>query len=452
MWIFAVSALLAAPLAHGAAWRIQNVPKRFMEARPDRVTLEEYRAWRPPTLLLEASPLVSGCTLNGVPCKPGEPIPLRLPPGARAPVAFELAYQESGKPKRLHVQLLDSSFPRYETEGKSVLDSAFTASPRGRLFLFSPEGDILFYRKLERATTDFKPHVVNGQLYFSFLKVEEINANINAEGTRVLMNDRFDVIRKLPWSSDIHGFEMLGKDHFLLSSYEKNTKRFGRCYVEQFAREYDHGRKVFELGTLDLLAKGYPYRQMDVMRFEDQDCLHAYHLNSLQALPSGKVMLAYRDEGIYFVDRKSKRPAFVFLGLNDQFQVGNEIRPHRHHTASFDEKTGRLLLFDNNVAAPDEGSRLIDYTLDVAKKSVKQAKVLAPLKFYAPLLGGVERSGDDVYSVSGGKLEKGNLDFFEVAGGKVTFKFRFLDHSDFTIFSRQHYRVPLALLDRSAKK
>ena len=106
----------------------------------------------------------------------------------------------------------------------------------------------------------------------------------------------------------------------------------------------------------------------------------AFHINSLQALPGGRVLVSARDtSAIYSVDRATGRIVWTLGGKASSFRLGGGARFFFQHDAEM-LPDGRISLFDDEAGPPLEQptSRGLILVLDLRRHTASVARQYLP--------------------------------------------------------------------------
>lgn len=404
-----------------------GIDKEFvLNTSADTFILNDYVGKRPPAFAFTRPEQVTDCELNQKPCDPQKDNALVFPPGTHGAFNFNLTFKKNGVARNITIKFLEG-LPSFEVEGQSKLDSPVYFTPHRFILVIAPDGEIFFARKYSYLIEDFKPHVLNGKFYYSFLR--ESNSKIfNAaaiNGERVLLDENFNMLKVLPWKNiDLHEFLLLGTDHYMFTAYENKTDKLGSCLINQFVREYKNGRLVFEYSTEEMRAQGLLYDAPETLKTKDIICHELFHLNSIQVISENLLMIGLGRGSLLLVDKKKKKPVWIFGGLQDQFSLTDQLTPFLSHTPHYDTKTGRLLVFANSTRNDKKNSQVIEYVLNTRNKTVEKTDFPAPMQFFAKVAGSVYET-NGVYSVGLGERKEIPWDFIEYYEKKPTYKIGF---------------------------
>lgn len=269
-------------------------------------------------------------------------------------------------------------------------------SQAGRLYVFSNKGEIDFYRKDSQSFyLDFRPHVINRKIYYSALKVEDIYEEFTASENRQIFDENFNFIKEFPEELDMYDFILKDLDHYISTKYDLDLKSDGKCNVEQSIVEIENGKKVFEFNTSELLKAGYLYDYIESFNFKKHHCTLYFHLNGIQEIDGeNKLLVSVRDNGIFVIDKKTKKIDWFWGGPSDEFPTAPEFLTGGHHQPQFDEKSSTITIFDN--ARVTKKSRIFDITLDLKNKTIEKFKPVYDDIGYAKIKGSVSKENKEL--------------------------------------------------------
>jgi hypothetical protein len=438
---FAIEVLFFAFAASASDITFERPRADFIITNSNSIVLREYNANNKPAFRFSNPNAVSGCSLDGSPCDPAQPITLTLPLGTRRPRIFRLEYVLAGKPNQISIQVLPDNFPKYQITGEAKLRQPIALSPNGQILLLDAAGEIQFYRHYSFNIDNFRPHLGDGKLAYSFVRITEAHPGVTSQGFINLLDQYFEPILELPWKADIHEFLWLGKDHYLFLAHDEMKLPMSPCFINEVVREYKNGKLIFEITGLDLIKSGIFYSYLEIHPFDGKVCKELYHVNSVQNQPNQRLLINLGRDGIILFNKSSRKTDWIFAGPSDQFNLSNSAKPDFVHTASFNAKSSTLPLFVNYwIDRSHTNSSIVEYQLDVPGRKVKKTNDQSPLVFHSIAMGSQEKS-EDIFSVGLGDRAKGEVDFFESRNKKITFSMQFLDHEP-TNVSYRAYRVP----------
>lgn len=108
---------------------------------------------------------------------------------------------------------------------------------------------------------------------------------------------------------------------------------------------------------------------------ENSSSYDAFHINSIQPLPRGRVLISARDTcAVYLLDQKSGKIVWTLGGKNSDFKLGKGARFWFQHDARL-QKNGDVTLFDDEAGPPQKApsSRGLRLRLDHKRHTAKVA-------------------------------------------------------------------------------
>lgn len=420
---------MSARAADSFPFTVENVGD-YQRRKGNTLTLYQYNGRHKPEIVLPANFGGVDCWVEGRRCFPGARIPIDLAKSRRGGAKWEVRFRASGQARRYFVRPLPGDFPEYSTSGESKLAKAIVmggpVSGRGNshLLIVGPKGDLLFYRQEPVPVFDFRPHSAGGKNFFSYLELTGNNAQVNSEGLRVVLDDGMNPIKRFGPCLDMHEFYYFGGDHFMASYFELRQSPLGIAFIDQRIKEYDGEKLLFDFGFDDLRKSGVFLPAIGAKRvvFQGRLATNAFHLNAFTPFPDGRLLVSYGGDTVIFLRKDTKEIEWSFAGANDQYDVAQAIAPWFFHSPIFDPARRTLTLFDNGN--PEIGSRVLEYTLDMAKKKVEKFDVIRAQGEFTDSMGSVMVDGD-VYSIDFAELRKGKSTFVEMADHKTTMEIAF---------------------------
>lgn len=426
---FVINLTLLLPVISRASelpYYFENIaPSSVVKNSNFSVTIQEYYYRSPPHLTFAKPSEITKCILNNNICDPQKGFDLIVPPGIHDKVYFTLNFVMSGVLQSHKVQLLSDDFPAYEVKGLSKLGKSIFLTPEVKALVISSTGEIQYFRKFPYYIEDFKPHLIGNKTYYSFLKIKHINVGLNEEGERVIFDDKMHEIKTLPYLMDMHSFTMFNLKHFIFTEYKKSQTFGGNCFIDKVVKEIDNDKLVFSISSSELIRHIFLHLGPNQFKMGQESCSEILHFNQLQALSNNRILIGLGGDGVMVINKKNKKPEWIFSGIEDQFFLPKEINPGLTHTPTFDEERSILLLFDNTgYQGSSNHSRILEYQLDIKNKKIKQFKIIPAAKFLSKTMGSVEKE-DDIYSIGTGEKNMSAPDFIEVFNNSPTFELRF---------------------------
>ena len=330
-------------------------------------------------------------------------------------------------------------------------------------YAINTSGKLLYYRRnsKEKCLSDFKKTVLpDGTVLFSVMEQEFPPPPFKYWlGSLVIMDKYFNPLQRLQLlATDKHptlGVEnhdslILGKDHFILSSYyHTETMVPGQEYPSRVAatvlQEIKDGKVL-----LDWKSTDYPQLYATCLgecswqKVWYQDYLH---FNSVVVDPNdNNLLLSFAgSSSIIKIDRHTGEILWTLGGLADDFNLTKDQLFVSQHSLSF-LPSGELMLFDNHsaglafergdllqVPGIGERSRIVIFKLDEKKRKVINFRTIN-LPFISQFMGGVYTSPQGTFMVSYGSSS-------EMAVQEVDEKANILFSMSLWPPSRHTYRV-----------
>lgn len=339
---------------------------------------------------------------------PGEPY--RLPPLAiTKDGVIQVQVRREGRDASYTIHLMPKDLPALTkrvdspTPGDLFL-TPFSADPKATLppylLILDTSGDVVYYRRLATIGLDFKRHLLpSGAVRYSYI----------SEGRVHVLDERFAPVAQVQllatdrhpaYLSDVHDFQMLAEDHFLLMAYvDKVVSNVpealphpaeGARVLAAFVQEIRAGAVVFEWDSAEhpelyaLSTEGN--------NFADATVAADYaHMNSMvvDGRDGGLIMSFRHLDAVLKVSRSDGAILWRLGGADDSFATAPAERPSHQHFASL-LPDGRLQLFDNGNASM--ASRVLTFGIDEAGSAVSSF-ASQPLGYYAFAMGSVQRFG-----------------------------------------------------------
>ncbi len=419
-------------LVIGAAWGneffgVKNSTLR--EFSPGHYEMLEFRNEAPPEIFFEPEVKMRRCRFRQKKCigTVFEP----SPKSARENVV-ELIVEKNGKTHKFSIRILPESFPFNSPEGKSVLSrplifSAIRKRPHQdtycHLVILSPKNELVFYRQLKELCTDFRPHLAQGKTWYSYSLTNEGIANVGSSGPRVLLDEKFNVIKVIDLPLDAHEFLFFGPDHWIGIEMGLERLKNGQLYLNKIIRERKNGEIVFEWSVKDYLAKMQSELTGSIVltSFHGEKVAEILHLNSIQILNKEHLLVGFAYNGVALLERKSGKVIWHFGGIYDDFSIPMNIQPLFEHSATLTPE-GKLCLFSNlTPSAKGLTSQVLCYLIDSEKRKVKSFEVLRDKGETSSMMGGVQFVGN-VASIFFGLRKNADYDFIETSDGKDNWK------------------------------
>jgi hypothetical protein len=423
-------------------FEIRNVGASFQKAEsPGEVQITEYFSERPPEVVFNSPKDIKNCKIDGAACDPSVPIPLKLKASDHRARRFVLRFDTNGKKNEIAFNVLGKGFPEYTVLGESSLKDFFVLSPfaaaapgisndywGAKLLILRPDGSIYFYRHLQEVGFDFQPFSFGGRQFYSYLLAKRGFIDLTTEGNRVILDDRFNVVKTLDKMVDMHEFSHLGPDHYLWIESRKIKTPLGGCMLGHDIVEEKNGKISFQMNTADLLKQGLTYIDplLSAYLYEDEQCRDIFHLNTVQIVDEDHLLLGMLHSVVMY-DKKKKKVDWVYGGPESVFPLAPEMKNAGIHTSHWDAKTQTLTFLKNNSEG-NISAQLIEVGIDPKALKLKTFKILYSSTFPSKSMGSQYAHGGDVYTLGFGLKVVPNMnDIVEIKSGKPVMEIRFLD-------------------------
>ena len=418
--------------------RISNVSsEKLRETNPNELEILEYIENKPPEVKINCLHKIQSCDIDGKPCS--EVFQLKLKDGASSNQKMILDYQCNGEDReKIVLNLLGKRFPAFTVSGESSVNQNFVLSPEnleprqnnpgegeGHLLILSPKGKILFYRSMAFPVADFRIHHLRGKTYYSYLKVLDSNQIMTTDGYRFILNSNFEEIKKIPWLSDGHEFVMLDLNDFFIMDYTTQKDGFGVCYIDPVIRHIKNGKKIFELDSKYLLARGLIGGPNNRIDYRGQNCKQPLHTNSFQLVDENHLLVS-TGYSFLLMDMRTRRIEWLFGGNDSQFNWNSKFLYFFAHTPFWDPKKRELSYFVNLFLGAEESSKFVKVRLDTKNKRIEDFSILADNFGTTIKMGSGQISKNGAITLGlGMKSESSYPDIMEFMNGTPTMTIRF---------------------------
>ncbi len=421
-----------------AGWKIRN---SVVDERKDGTyELREYNADLVPVLELDEGSMLVSCSLNGKKCGPGEKLFLngKLPEkfGERI---LNFSFRENKNTTKVKLHLLPASFPYFKMAGTSVINKPLitavyqlpiqlnSSEEQGcHLLILSPKGELLFQRKINEQCSDFRPHDINGERYYSYQIVDQTEISVGFFGPRVILDPAMKPVKTVAYGYDGHEFILYGLDHWLGMEVELGRMISGLPYLDKRIRERKDGKILFDWGASDYI-KQFGSEAMAtsyLASFQGEVVGELLHLNAIQTIGDKGLLISLGMNGVAYLNKETKKIDWVLGGFNDQFSLRKEEHPVFLHNPWFDPATSRLVLFSNWGFGLAKYSRVLAYDLDLKEKRVKKFTELRAKDELVMIQGSLQLT-EGVLTLSFGTKEKAKNDIVEMKGAEETWALSF---------------------------
>ena len=305
--------------------------------------------------------------------------------------------------------VLPIDFPNFNfVENYSHIDddkiflSSYSMSPlhdRNYLIVLSSAGELVFFKKMNMPTMDFKVQK-NGLL--SFLSPSYPNWNWRA----FTMDESYTIVDSFevsdPYSTDSHDFLLLESGNYIMlgSHYQyldmtdyggPEVARIEGCIIQEFNQNKE---LVFEWSSFD--------------HFEFDDILHRslnapqidyVHANSIEVDNDGNLLLSSRHLcEITKINRSNGQIIWRLGGKNNQFTFDEQFYNNHSIPTPFCSQhdvrvleNGNITFFDNGNDKLPKYSRVVEYVIDEINKTAELAEEFRDTINYSGFLGNAQK-------------------------------------------------------------
>jgi hypothetical protein len=185
--------------------------------------------------------------------------------------------------------------------------------------------------------------------------------------TVMVVNEHYRRVAKLnarsPWNVDAHDISIIGKDIWVPVDRMAKHQDLTRYGGPQDGGVFDVGIQEYQLSTGRLLRTWDPLTlgakggvPLSASKERVSSVWDAYHLNSVQALPDGDVLVSMRNTwAVYLIDPRTDKVIWTLGGKDSTFKLGNGAKFDWQHDAQLvDPGQGglgadvELTVFDDN--------------------------------------------------------------------------------------------------------
>ncbi len=305
---------------------------------------------------------------------------------------------------------------------------------------------------------DFKKHVVNGKIYYSYHDqtgaFDDFGLTGYAPGEWVILDEKFNEVKRITFEAsevtakgaplDGHDFLMLDLDHYILSGYIHDTVynvpgyERGSKVVYSYLQEVDRGKVVWEWKSIDYpelysLSQTEAVASANDFANEKTDAPDYAHFNAMRLDAQGHLICSFRHlDSILCLDRtrKSDQILWKLSGDGDEFGLAASQKTSGQHYVTLND--GWISVFDNNNLR--NATRVDSFAVDTDRRQVVAVRSFAfPGKFsYA--CGSVQILPGDLYVIGWGWAVRDPecMSVYDFAKGKKLLSVTLDDPQDIT--------------------
>ena len=313
----------------------------------------------------------------------------------------------------IYLRTLHSKIPQPVATGKATSDGDFYLSFVNIRLIekIDNEGKILFYRydpipkeKIDSTKCpgwwDFKKHVINDTIYYSYHAPDPKFYNIGFPGynpgMRIILNQYYQPIDTLQLLAsrgdtiqagdpiDGHDFFMIDRNHYIMSSYIK----IGTVYAA-YLQEVNNGEVKFDWLSTDHKDMT---KWLDPV-FKESAGADYVHFNAVDTLPDGNLLCSFRHISSILKINRVDGSGDIMWRLAGADNDGS-FSFHGQHYARYHNEDGTITLFNNNNnAGPTQMLRL---NVDLDNGKVTESTILHSDGYYTQACGALTFSGKNM--------------------------------------------------------
>ncbi|MEI6949019.1 aryl-sulfate sulfotransferase [Paraflavisolibacter sp. H34] len=304
-----------------------------------------------------------------------------------------------------------------------ILVAPFEAgnSKSGKLLVLDAYGNTLKEKKTAAEALNFQKWEVEGTVRYTYLEhntnTYEINPPSIVPAWGVVLDENLNEIKRIsllpynertagdPSAIDAHEFIYLNDHHFITIAYfEKAVNNIPASLnpvtnckvVAPIIQEIENDQVVWEWD-----ASRFPefYEQsVEGNQFSNAGTVHDYmHLNSVFIDPNdNNLICSFRNTNqVVKINRTTGDILWRLGGTNSDFPLAADQKFLRQHHATLTDNNQTLLLFDNGNKGEREYSRVLEFQLGEAEKSIRTYKAFPlPNGIFSQFMGSVQKIGD----------------------------------------------------------
>ena len=238
------------------------------------------------------------------------------------------------------------------------------------------------------------------------------------DGEGIIANSSYEEIAKVNagngYQMDLHEFELTDAGTALFTIYKPQMVQLPSKPEGKLSRMMDAIVQEVDIKTGLVIWEWHAYGHIpledSLATPETSSSYDAYHINSIQQLDNGKMLISARNtSALYKIDKQSGRINWTLGGKNSSFKMpAGAVFNFQHDARRL--KDGRISLFDDSAGPPQlrPFSRGLVLKLDQKKKTAKVSAVF-------------KRSGDTSAESEGSVQQRGKGRFFVGFGSEPNF-------------------------------
>lgn len=301
--------------------------------------------------------------------------------------------------KTYHINTLPDDFPEYEVNGESKYEGDYYFStynnvmPPYYLMKLDQKGNILYYKKTDEVTFDFKKIYIDGNVRYTYLQTVkdgtiQVSNSSYCPTELTIMNEKYEIIDRVRFLNqdgttqplENHESIILGENHYILATFREETvdnipttaqrKISNNKVTNNIIEEVKDGKILWQFQTIDYPELYEYYDDTGSMLAEYKDYVH-YNSASVDS-NDGNLLCSFRNTNtILKINRETGKLMWVLGGKGDQFGLTEEQKFAKQHAVTSLED-GSILIFNNGTY--EQNSTIIKIRLDEKNKKVLEYK------------------------------------------------------------------------------
>lgn len=370
----------------------------------------------------------------------GETITLTLESlGLVEGLALTLIDQQTGDTIYYYIRTLHSSFniATYIAQDE-IEEGYYYFTSANTLYKMDTAGNVIFYKETDNTVRDFKRTIVDGTVYYSYLKAstEDASAITASSSQAYVMDENYQIIDVVEYLYtdegmpegcllDDHEFVVLGEGHYLIDSYVYQTvdnvptdiSEDGSAYVQAaVVQEIKDGALIFQWCSTDYPELyEYSVRSHRLGQTDEGTYVDYVHYNAVAVDPSdGNLIFSFRAlSALMKVDRDTGEIIWILGGDGDDFALTDEQKMSYQHDPKF-LSDGTITVFDNGN--DNEQTRAVEYLLDEETLTVLAFNSYQIDGVYSSAKGSAQRVSEDeaIYVMGWGEASADQIIFTEI--------------------------------------
>lgn len=310
------------------------------------------------------------------------------------------------------------------TDGQIVLSeyNATYTSP-AKLLVLDKNGNTISEKTTPTAAINLRKWEVNGKVRYTYLLFDPNSVQLSPgiiACTGIVLDENFNEIKRVrllpfngrttsdPTAIDAHDFIYLDDNHFITLSYFQKVvsnipaslNPVTNCKViAPIIQEISNDQVVWEWDGSNFPE--FYTSSVEGNAFGNGTIIHDYvHMNSLFVDPNdNNLICSMRNlNQVIKVNRTTGAIMWRLGGKNSDFPMTADMKFLRQHHATITDNGQTFMLFDNGEATERPYTRVLEFRLDEAEKTVSSFKPYTlPQGLFCQYMGSVQKRGDTYF-------------------------------------------------------